>query len=103
MLDRDVGVIVSCIHSLNSILSSEGGMAINTQIIMYLLNRIKEFNEWGQCAVLELVAKYKPNSDQEMFDIMVTKKEKFKQFKYSCKRFNHINETVQTNMFISIC
>ncbi len=50
---------------------SEGQMAINAQIIMYLLNRIREFNEWGQCIVLDLVARYVPTSNDEMFDIMV--------------------------------
>ncbi len=29
-------------------------MAINKPIVHHLLNRIKEFNEWSQCVVLEL-------------------------------------------------
>ena len=36
----------------------------------YLLNRIREFSEWGQCAVLDLVARYTPESEDEMFDVM---------------------------------
>jgi AP-4 complex subunit beta-1 len=32
---------------LNEILASEGGMALSSKMIVYLLNRIKEFNEWG--------------------------------------------------------
>lgn len=57
---------------MNEILASEGGMAINQPIITYLLSRIREFNEWGQCAVLELTAKYTPANNEEMFDIMVS-------------------------------
>lgn len=32
--------------------------------------RIKEFNEWAQCLVLELVTKYVPSDSNEIFDIM---------------------------------
>ena len=46
-------------------------MAVNKSIVMHLLGRIKEFNEWGQCAVLEVVCKYKPNDEATVFRIMV--------------------------------
>ncbi len=64
--DKDTQVITNAIHALNEVLSNEasnapqqggsgsgqkqqtGGMVINHAIMMYLLNRIKEFNEWGQ-------------------------------------------------------
>lgn len=42
----------------------------NSQIIKYLLNRLRDFHEWGQCTVLDLVAKYTPTDQNEMFDIM---------------------------------
>lgn len=32
--------------------------------------RIREFSEWAQCLVLELVAKYVPSDNSEVFDIM---------------------------------
>ena len=32
--------------------------------------RIKEFSEWAQCLVLELVSKYVPSDSSEIFDIM---------------------------------
>jgi len=32
--------------------------------------RIREFSEWAQCLVLELVAKYVPSDSNEIFDIM---------------------------------
>ena len=68
--DKEPLVITNVISALNEILAAEGGMAINTNIIMYLLNRIREFSEWGQCAILDLVARYTPTSEDEMFDIM---------------------------------
>lgn len=36
----------------------------------FFLCRIKEFSEWAQCLVLELVAKYVPSDSNEIFDIM---------------------------------
>ena len=35
------------INVLNEIMISEGGMAINTKIILYLLNRFNEFDSYG--------------------------------------------------------
>eukprot|EP00457_Paulinella_chromatophora_P002126 gb/GEZN01002130.1/.p1 GENE.gb/GEZN01002130.1/~~gb/GEZN01002130.1/.p1 ORF type:complete len:811 (-),score=160.01 gb/GEZN01002130.1/:195-2393(-) len=68
--DKHTGVVASVIASLNEILENEGGMTINKQIIMYLLNRIKQFSEWDQILVLQLAAKYTPADDNEMFSIM---------------------------------
>lgn len=31
---------------------------------------MKEFNEWAQCIILELVSKYVPMDTEEIFDIM---------------------------------
>lgn len=31
---------------------------------------MKEFSEWAQCLVLELVAKYVPSDSNEIFDMM---------------------------------
>ncbi len=68
--DRDAQVVANCITSLNEILAEEGGMAVNQAIIHHLLNRIRDFNEWGQCLVLSLVAKYTPATPEELFGIM---------------------------------
>ncbi|KAJ0626225.1 putative armadillo-like helical, TBP domain superfamily, beta-adaptin appendage [Helianthus annuus] len=43
---------------------------ISKPVIYYLLNRIKDFSEWAQCTVLELVSKYAPPDSNEIFDIM---------------------------------
>lgn len=53
-------VVVNCIMALNEIMAAEGGIAVNQAIIHHLLNRIKDFSEWGQCIVLDVVAKYQP-------------------------------------------
>ena len=68
--DRDPQVVVNCITALNEILGAEGGIAVNQAIVVYLLNRIREFTDWGQCVVMDLVARYKPASEDEMFGIM---------------------------------
>eukprot|EP01006_Ploeotia_vitrea_P015670 TRINITY_DN4566_c0_g1_i1.p1 TRINITY_DN4566_c0_g1~~TRINITY_DN4566_c0_g1_i1.p1 ORF type:complete len:800 (-),score=468.60 TRINITY_DN4566_c0_g1_i1:107-2506(-) len=68
--DQDAVVVCNAIMALNDILADVGGMAINSHIIMHLLNRLKDFNEWAQCTVLDLVARYTPKDDKEMFAIM---------------------------------
>ncbi|GLE02423.1 hypothetical protein PINS_up011261 [Pythium insidiosum] len=70
--DRDPQVVSNCLVALNEIMADEGGIAINQQIVMHLLSRISDFNEWGQCNILHIVARYKPTSDEEVFNIMNT-------------------------------
>eukprot|EP00697_Spironema_sp_BW2_P005957 gnl/Spiro4/18304_TR9789_c0_g1_i2.p1 gnl/Spiro4/18304_TR9789_c0_g1~~gnl/Spiro4/18304_TR9789_c0_g1_i2.p1 ORF type:complete len:804 (+),score=273.56 gnl/Spiro4/18304_TR9789_c0_g1_i2:34-2412(+) len=69
--DRDVQVVSNCVGALNEILrETEGGMAVNQPIVHHLLGRIKEFNEWSQCVVLDLLTRYSPADPQETFRIM---------------------------------
>ena len=63
--------MTNALVALNEILRSEGGMAINKMIIFHLLSRLKDFSEWGQCTVIDLVSKYTPENQEEMFEIMV--------------------------------
>ncbi|CAK5060108.1 unnamed protein product [Aphanomyces euteiches] len=68
--DRDPQVVSNCLVALNEIMADEGGIAVNQQIIMHLLTRISEFNEWGQCNILQVVSTYHPSSEEETFNIM---------------------------------
>jgi len=70
MRDRDPQVVITCINVLTEILADEGGIAINQAMIVYLLGRLKEFTDWGQCVVMDLTSKYTPASDDELFAIM---------------------------------
>jgi len=79
-LIRDPNPLVSTnsLMALDEILQEEGGIAINPKMIIYLLNRIKEYDEYGQSIVLELVAKYKPRNESELLDIMNVLDERLK-------------------------
>ncbi|XP_024963064.1 beta-adaptin-like protein A isoform X1 [Cynara cardunculus var. scolymus] len=78
--DPDSQVVANCLSALQEIWGLEASSSeeavrgrealISKQIIYYLLNRIKEFSEWAQCTVLELVSKYAPPDSNEIFDIM---------------------------------
>ncbi|KAK8509285.1 hypothetical protein V6N12_018367 [Hibiscus sabdariffa] len=78
--DSDTHVVANCLSALQEIWSAEASASdealrerealISKPIIYYLLNRIKEFSEWAQCLVLELVTKYVPSDTSEVFDIM---------------------------------
>eukprot|EP00963_Diacronema_lutheri_P011164 scaffold1328_cov375-Pavlova_lutheri.AAC.15 len=47
------------------------GHGMHGQAFVYaLLNRLSEFSVWGMCTALQVVAKYQPGSEAEMFDIM---------------------------------
>ena len=70
--DPDASVVCNCIIVLNEVMqkSPNGGMAINRAIMLHLLNRIAEFNEFAKVQVLELVPRYIPAHEEEGFQIM---------------------------------
>ena len=71
-------VVINSIEAINEIHGSQGGIEVTRGLIISLLNRIKEFNEWGQITILKLAFKYEPENTEEMFDIMNLLEERFK-------------------------
>jgi AP-4 complex subunit beta-1 len=55
---------------LNEIEEKKGGCEPSEEIVITLLNRIKDFNEWGQSTILDLVARFEPDNEDLKFDIM---------------------------------
>lgn len=68
--DSDPVVMVNCLRALEEILKDEGGVAINKPITHHLLNRLKECDVWGQCEVLRILQRNRPQSEDELFDIL---------------------------------
>ncbi|XP_071774830.2 AP-4 complex subunit beta-1 isoform X1 [Centroberyx gerrardi] len=68
--DPDPVVMVNCLRALEEILKEEGGVAINKPIAHHLLNRLKECDVWGQCEALKVLQRYRPQSEDELFDIL---------------------------------
>eukprot|EP00658_Telonema_sp_P-2_P039712 TRINITY_DN2837_c0_g1_i7.p1 TRINITY_DN2837_c0_g1~~TRINITY_DN2837_c0_g1_i7.p1 ORF type:complete len:421 (+),score=146.89 TRINITY_DN2837_c0_g1_i7:87-1349(+) len=68
--DRDPQVVCNCICAIDEINAVSGGIELSKTLIYNLLNRIKEFNEWAQCTILDLVARYTTESEKEVFEIM---------------------------------
>ncbi|CAL9146931.1 beta-adaptin-like protein A [Musa acuminata AAA Group] len=80
LTDPDAQVVANCLFVLQEIWNLEANKSeeasreretlLSKKIVYYILNRIKEFNEWAQCLVLELVARYIPSDTDDIFDIM---------------------------------
>jgi AP-4 complex subunit beta-1 len=68
--DADANVVTNTILALNELQLAEGGMQLTQATVMSLLNRLGEFSEWGLNYVLELVARYHPRTEDEVFAIM---------------------------------
>lgn len=66
----DPSVVINAIQALNEVLESKGGITIDSKLVIYLLNRIKDFNEWGQSVILDLVAQFSTDDRNLVFDIM---------------------------------
>lgn len=63
-------VVSAVINALNEVLEDEGGMAVNPKIINYLLNRLKEFGDYGASQIIELLLKHTPKDEKEIISIM---------------------------------
>eukprot|EP00026_Physarum_polycephalum_P003187 Phypoly_transcript_03197.p1 GENE.Phypoly_transcript_03197~~Phypoly_transcript_03197.p1 ORF type:complete len:776 (+),score=144.14 Phypoly_transcript_03197:101-2428(+) len=69
--DKDAQVVVNALHTLNEILAPEGGITLSRPVILYLFSRIKDFNDWGQAAILEFAAtKFTEPTEQDIFDLL---------------------------------
>ena len=68
--DPDPIVVVNSLVTLNEILQYEGGVVVNQKMAMYLLNRFETFTVWGQIHILQIMNKYTPKKESEVFDIM---------------------------------
>lgn len=76
--DQDPLVVINAIEAINEILADKGGIEITRDLVIPLLNRIKDFNEWGQSIILDICSKYHPSESQEKFDIMNLLEDRFK-------------------------
>lgn len=76
--DHDPLVTINAIEAINEITADKGGIDIDRPLIIPLLNRIKDFNEWGQSIILDICSKYDPQDKQEKFDIMNILEDRFK-------------------------
>ncbi|KAG0560601.1 hypothetical protein M758_10G187600 [Ceratodon purpureus] len=79
--DPDAQVVANCLCALQEIYTAEVNVSPETAardrehllskpVIYSLLNRIKDFTEWAQCLVLDMVSKYVPSDSDESFDMM---------------------------------
>ncbi|CBZ50888.1 putative beta-adaptin-like protein [Neospora caninum Liverpool] len=70
LFDDDPQVAINAVCALNEVDAETGGLQVTKKIATHFLNRIKRFSEWGVCVVLNLVASYQPETEEETFDIM---------------------------------
>ncbi|RNC30098.1 beta-adaptin, partial [Trypanosoma cruzi] len=50
--------------------TTEGVFEVTKPILYYLLNKLRSVPEWHQAQIINLVLRYTPTSEEEMFDIM---------------------------------
>ncbi|EPR57314.1 HEAT repeat-containing protein [Toxoplasma gondii GT1] len=70
LFDDDPQVTINAICALNELEAETGGLQVTKKIATHFLNRIKRFSEWGVCVILNLVASYQPETEEEAFDVM---------------------------------
>ena len=64
-------VVANAVIALEEVLSARGGIMLTQDIAYTLLNRLKDFTEWNQSAVMSVLLRYTPSDADEAFDILV--------------------------------
>ena len=66
--DQNAAAVFNCVVTLMEI---DGPKSLATKQIVYgLINRLKDFTEWAQVTILEIIALYPPADKTETFDVM---------------------------------
>ena len=70
--DSDPLVSTNALTALDEILVSEGGIPLNSRLVFNLIRRLKEYNEWSQTIILDLLYRYTPSkeNEQERYEMM---------------------------------
>lgn len=63
-------VVAGAINALEEIMMEEGGMSVNSKIVMYLMNRFNDFDCYGKTQITSLLLRYNPKNKEEMYNIM---------------------------------
>jgi hypothetical protein len=59
------------VAALDEVLADEGGMALNRPLALHLFQQLRTLNEWGQSLVMGVLARYRPEDEDEVFSILV--------------------------------
>lgn len=51
---------------------ARGGIILTREVTYALLNRLSDFTEWNQCAVMNVLLRYSTKDEDEIFDILVS-------------------------------
>jgi len=65
--DPDPLVVTSSLLTLDTILASEGGVVVSRNMASYLLQRLGDFPDPQLATVLEVIGKYRPWEEEELF------------------------------------
>jgi hypothetical protein len=65
--DNDPVVATSSLLALDTILASEGGVVVSRNMAVYLLRRLEDFPDPQLATVLEVIGKYIPQEEEELF------------------------------------
>mmetsp|Transcript_24163 Transcript_24163/g.62817 ORF Transcript_24163/g.62817 Transcript_24163/m.62817 type:complete len:701 (+) Transcript_24163:309-2411(+) len=66
--DGDSQVVSNCLEALIGIRGVK--KMCTKETVYHLLNILKDFSEWGQCQVMDFVSHYRPEDENEIFEVM---------------------------------
>jgi len=68
--DQDTQVITSCLYVLQS-LGALSASTLSRSLMISFMNNMRNFSEWGQCLLMEILLKYyRPETEEERFDVL---------------------------------
>lgn len=68
--DQDTQVITSCLYVLQNLRALHAS-TLSKPLMISFMNNIRNFSEWGQCLLMEILLKYyRPETEVERFDVL---------------------------------
>jgi vesicle coat complex subunit len=67
LTDRDAQVVANCVCALRELCPD---FNLTKPLVIMLLKRFRDFNEWSQCLILDFIASFRPEKD-DVFEVLV--------------------------------
>ncbi|KNC49081.1 adaptin [Thecamonas trahens ATCC 50062] len=68
--DVSPAVVFNAVMALHEIAAPQGGIALTEKLVLYVFNRLREFDDWAQAALITLCQDFVPSSDEQRYALM---------------------------------
>lgn len=68
--DPDPFVCANACTALDEILAGDGGVPVSQDFVVYIFNRLREFDDWSQARLIDICSRFRPDTDEVRFALL---------------------------------